>query len=250
MVKKRNRNKSIYIITIITALLLYSAGVISGLYANKVLERKVNRDIYLLQEYVNIVKTNIENLQLEESFLRLVGEKDSCKALEWNMDNIRQELSLFWRKLPYRIEAYDQSIKNPSEEYLALKKSYAYISLKAWIIASESFNNCNTTIIPLLYFYSKNCSQCVSQGQVLDEFKTMVQKQGSELMVFTIDKDVELPALNLVLKYYNIKNTPALIVDDQVLQGRLFSVNELNNTVQKALMDKYLERMLEKQSLS
>ena len=69
-------------------------------------------------------------------------------------------------------------------------------------------------------------------------------------MVFTIDKDVELPALNLVLKYYNIKSTPALIVDDQVLQGRLFSINELNNTVQKALMDKYLERMLEKQSLN
>ena len=47
------------------------------------------------------------------------------------------------------------------------------------------------------------------------------------VIVFTLDFNYPESALDLVKEYYQIKEVPAIIVNDKVLQGKLFTANEI-----------------------
>ena len=78
-----------------------------------------------------------------------------------------------------------------------------------------------------LYFYSADCKECIEQGEQLDKLNNKVELSGKEMVMFPIDFNMDEPIVSNLKKYYRIDSTPAVIINDQVFQGRLFTAGEL-----------------------
>ncbi len=228
MAKKKPSISRASIITfaIIISIMLYGAGVLSGLYANKIVKEETRETVESLEEYVDILDQNIKSAQLEQIFIETLDHEDMCKYSSISMNRLVGQLREYWARLPFRIEAYEQNAEL-SENYLSIKKDYTQLSIRTWIIANSIYEKCNTDLIPVLYLYDINCSSCVEQGQELDRLQQFIFKKSGEILIFTVDIDSDELLLNNMATYYNITSTPAIIVNDQILPGRVYSAEEI-----------------------
>ena len=232
--KKRNY---IILFAIIASIVLYLSGVLSGLYANKIVEKSTARDISslkletskdldILQRYVNFLDTNLKNMQLEQTFTESLTEEEMCTFSIISINELFNQLSYYWDRLPYRIEEYER-YNEPVEEYNLLKQQYAHLSIRTWIMARSQHEKCNIDLVHGLYFYSADCEECIKQGEQLDKLNSMITEAGREIVMFPIDFYLEQPIVNNLKEYYGINFTPAIIINDKVFQGRLFKADEL-----------------------
>lgn len=232
-----SRRNGIILFVVALSIILYFAGVLSGLYANRLIKEQTEKDIrsfkketesYLasLQGYVSFLDTNLKNMQLEQTFIETLDRDQLCNFLNLSMGEMVKQLQFYWSKLPYRIEEYEKN-NELSEEYLALKQQYLHLSIRTWIIAKSQYEKCDIDIVHGLYFYSKDCDKCVKQGEQIDRFNKKVSASGSSLIMFPIDFNSEESIIKNLKKYYNITSTPAIVVNDKVSQGRLFTAEEL-----------------------
>lgn len=226
---------------VVISLALYLAGVWSGLYANRLLKRETNENILslraetketmqFLENYVRVLDANLKNMQLEQVFTETLTHDDMCRFSAIIMDDLVQELGVYWSILPPRLEEYERN-NILSEEYQTLKDQYTLLSIRAWILARDKYEKCHTDLVPGLYFYSADCPACIQQGMELDKLKKVFADGGKDFIVFTIDSALTSPLVNHLKDYYNINSTPAVVIDDVVYQGRLFTERELAGTL-------------------
>jgi hypothetical protein len=240
--------KTVYGIAIIASLVLYIAGVLSGIYATKISEMQISTDISTYQNetlndisrlkqntskevkelagYIKILDTNLNDLQLEQQFIESLNQNEVCQFLNISLQKRFTELGYYWEKLPFRIEEYERD-NTISDEYSALKKEYTLLSIRTWILARNHYQKCNSEIKQGLYFYSKTCTDCVKQGEQLDKLNSLLTTSGKKVMIFTIDFDSDQEIISSIKKHYKINSTPAIIINDKVFQGRVFSDHDL-----------------------
>jgi hypothetical protein len=115
------------------------------------------------------------------------------------------------------------------EEYSLIKREYSFLSLRAWIIATQHYNNCKQDLIPILYFYSAKCDSCIKQGEYIDKLKEKLSPK--ELIAFTIDLELNESSVDLIKTYYNITQAPAMIIHNTVLQGRTYNEKEIETFI-------------------
>jgi hypothetical protein len=235
--KLPNKRTGIILFAVIVSIILYLAGVYSGLYANKLIRKETEegirslreeteQDLEALQSYVSFLGTNLKNMQLEQTFIQTLDHEQMCNFSIISFNELINQLRFYWARLPFRIEEYERN--NPlSEEYLLLKQQYAHLSIKTWILAKNQYDKCNMDIVHGLYFYSANCENCVEQGEQLDELNKRVRATGRDMIMFPIDFDSNETIIKNLKKYYNINSTPAIMINDNVLQGRVFTTEEL-----------------------
>ena len=60
--------KQIFTVAIILSLVMYLAGVFSGLYANKIMEKQVEEDLSFLKGYTDIASLDLKNMLLQQQF--------------------------------------------------------------------------------------------------------------------------------------------------------------------------------------
>ena len=237
MTEQNPKRKYIILFAVAISIILYLAGVFSGLYANKLIKESTQRDIFdlkaetskdleLLQNYIDFLDSNIKDMQLEQTFVETLSNKEMCNYSAISLNELFRQLSYYWSRLPYRIEEYEK-YNELSEEYKTLKKQYAHVSIRTWILARSRYEKCSIDLVHGLYFYSVDCEECIKQGEQLDILGNNIKQQGREMIMFPIDFYLEEPIVENLKKYYDIKSTPAIIINDMVLQGRLFTANEL-----------------------
>ena len=231
------KRRYIIFFAIIISAILYLSGVFSGLYANKLIKESTQKDIFnlktetskdlgLLQNYIDFLDSNLKDMQLEQTFIETLNDEERCIFSSISLNDLFSQLSYYWSKLPYRIEEYEK-YNELSEEYKTLKKQYAHVSIRTWILARSQYKKCNINLIHGLYFYSADCEECVKQGEQIDILGRNIKQQGAEIIMFPIDFYLKEPIVENLKKYYNIKSTPAIVINDKVLQGRLFTASEL-----------------------
>lgn len=229
MKKRQNFQKGVIAIALIVAIILYLAGVFSGLYASRVIREETQANLTSLRAYVGVLEESVKTQQLEQGFANTLDTKNQCQFSELSMNNLFTQLRGYWEELPFRIEEYEKS-NTVSKE---LKLQYTTATLQTWITAKGVYSKCNTTLIPVLYFYSKNCSNCVEQGRQLDEVQRIVANESGKAIVFTIDIGAPEPMINRLVNYYNITKTPAVIINDKVSQGKVFDAQTLASEVRR-----------------
>ena len=99
-------------------------------------------------------------------------------------------------------------------------------ALCLWCVAKDA-HLAVLAVVSGLYFYSADCEECVKQGEQIDILGRNIKQQGAEIIMFPIDFYLKEPIVENLKKYYNIKSTPAIVINDKVLQGRLFTASEL-----------------------
>jgi len=237
MTEQSPKRRHIIIFAVAISIILYLAGVFSGLYANKLIKESTQKDIFklkaetskdldILQSYVDFLDSNLKDMQLEQTFVETLSNEEMCSFSAISLNELFGQLSYYWSKLPYRIEEYEK-YNQLSEEYKTLKKQYAHVSIRTWILARSQYEKCNINLVHGLYFYSADCEECINQGEQLDILGKNINHRGREIIMFPIDFYMKEPIVENLKKYYGIKSTPAIIINDKVLQGRLFTANEL-----------------------
>ena len=233
-VKKRT---GIITIAIFVSIILYLAGVLSGIYANRLSKEETQKDILSFREetkqdigdlkgYIVFLDSNLKNMQLEQTFIETLSQDEMCSFLGISLEELVKQLNFYWSRLPFRLEEYERSNK-PSEEYLLLKEQYTHLSIRTWLLAKKQYDKCKINIVHGLYFYSADCEECVKQGEQIDKLSKMVSNAGSSMIMFPIDINSKESVIQNLKKYYGISSTPAVIINDKVFQGRLFRAAEL-----------------------
>lgn len=245
---KKNRT-AILTVAIILSIILYLAGVFSGLYANKIIEKKTTADLLnlknetntsleniktgakqdfdILSDYIKFLDGHLQNLQLEQTFMETLSSQEKCNFTEIAMDSLLKQFEYYWDRLPLRIEEYESQVDDLSQEYVLLKQQYTQLSIRTWILANNRNKECNGDLITILYFYTRNCNNCVAQGEVLDELRNYYMLKNKDVLIFTVDLNSDFSIIRYMKQYNQIESAPALLIDDTVYQGRVFNLDEL-----------------------
>lgn len=236
--QKPQKTRTVIItLAIIASIVLYLAGVLSGLFANTLVKKETEQNINILKQeteqylkelenYIQFLDKNLKSMQLEETFSKTLTQKQKCEFFQISLNELVSQLGFYWDRLPFRIEEYEKN-NIPSEEYILLKEQYTHLSIRIWILAKSQFEQCNTNIVHGLHFYSADCQECVKQGEEIDKLHSMVVAQGKDIIMFPIDFNSQDLIIKNLKNFYSINSTPALIINEKIHQGRLFTAEEL-----------------------
>ena len=155
-------------------------------------------------------KISIDILSSETQFQLL--QELSCK------DVTAASLSTELNDLAQKIAFTEENIRD-EEQVLELKKYYSLLQIKDYLLVQQIRSKCNVAVVPIFYFYTteENCSDCVKQSAVLTELR----KQYPELRIYSFDYNLQLSALNSLIKIFKVEDTklPAVYINEKLYTG-------------------------------
>lgn len=206
--------KKYIIVLFITAGLFLTAIYVSNYFGNKKINQLKN-----IQDQIamDILSSETQFSLLSELSCRNISESVFSKELE---------------ELGKKLEWSQENLGN-TEEVSYLKKYYALLQIKDYLLAKKVSSRCGTKSAFILYFYTtaENCTLCKEESIVLGTLRA----KYPELRVYSFDFSTDLSAVKSMLQIYKIKDTalPALVVDDEVLTG-LQSLEKLEKMVKNS----------------
>ncbi len=120
--------------------------------------------------------------------------------------------------LASRLSYAEQNLGAKNTEVIMLKKQYSLLQIKDYLLMQKIAARCGTRPISILYFYSNggDCSDCSREGDVL----TYLRETYPSLRVYSFDYDLDLGALQTLIKIHNIRNElPAIAVNGNNFYG-------------------------------
>ena len=206
--------KKYLIVFLITVGLFVTAIYLSNYFGNQ----KINQ-LKTIQD-----KISIDILSSETQFSML--SELSCKNISDSV--FSPELGELGGKLEW-----SQNNLGNTDEVSYLKKYYALLQIKDYLLAKQISVRCGVKSAFILYFYTTaaNCSLCEQESLVLGTLRT----EYPELRVYSFDYSTDLSAVTSMLQIYKIKDTvlPALVINDEVLTG-FHPIDELEKRVQES----------------
>lgn len=206
--------KKYVIVLLITAGLFLTASYLSNYFGNKKIEQ-----VKSIQDKIAI------NILSSETQFSLLQEL-SCKNVSGSL--LSGELDDLGRKL-----SWSQENLGNKDEISALKKYYALLQIKDYLLMKKISASCKIKSAFILYFYTtaENCSECQRESLVLSSLRD----KYPELRVYSFDYSTDLSAVNSLLNIYKIKDTelPALVLGEELLTG-FHGMEELDSLVQKS----------------
>lgn len=200
-----------YIIALIITIGIFGAVILLSRFAT-------DQKIKAIQDAQDLIALDIASSETQFSLLSEL----SCKNID--ASSLSKELSSMEGKINYT-EANKLTNK---EELLKLKKFYFLLEIKDFLLLRKINERCGNTAIPIVYIYTTDCSECVSQGYAL----TALQEKYPELRVYSFDYSVDLSALHALLSIYKVPGDqfPVMIIGEQLYSG-FKSLDDLEKTV-------------------
>ncbi len=205
--------KIIYVATGVISLIIYIAGIFTGVFIQSSISQSINLDLAS-------IKSDIENQQQELLMLTLRG-KESCAILKSLSSNIALKLESASNK----IREFEQNGQK-GEEFDLMKETYSSLSIRAWILMSSINENCKTNSIPILYYYSFPCEKCKDQERILEYVKSL---DKDRILIYAVDKGINSSLVELFVKSHNIQISPSLVISNETYIG--FTNNETLNKI-------------------
>jgi len=175
--------------------IVFGAGFVIGYFSERT-------GIAYTQSEIGRLTNQVDNMQLQEMFI--TGEKVDCRLMYSTMGSLSYNL--------YDMVGRLKSTSPDTPQFYESKRQADFLSLKAWMVAKNIREKCTSDILPVLYVYSGSCPECVEQDNVL---QTMKSKYPG-LLVYAIDYYLDEPAIKLVKDAYEIRSTPAMIIDHKL----------------------------------
>ena len=198
-------SKSVYAIAIVISIVFYLSGLFTGVFFQK-------STLQITEEKLNEVQRRLENVQLEYTYLNVMGNTLGCNflgVLEQQTSNylylIRKELADFENK------------NDKTQDFLDLKKDYTLASARAWLLNSYIGQQCGRNDVVILYLYSVPCDLCVEQGKIIDDIRA--ELSNTSLNVFVLDVNIGEPIVNVIKDAYNVSTTPYLVIGNSTYRG-------------------------------
>jgi len=226
------KEKKIYIVAAILSLILYMAGVVTGIFTERHVSSSTLKEIEFLKQTMKYLQRDMENAQLQQLYISTIGGEEACSFLISSISQLEFELTDFWDKLPKRLEEFEKYEKT-TESYQELKNDYTLVLLRTWMLSSDLREKCNKDVVPILYFYSKDCDECIDFGATLDRVKSDEETKGKDVMIFTVDMYMNTPIVNIIKDTYNITYAPSIIINKDVYKG-VMSYDEIEKIIESS----------------
>ncbi len=203
----------VYLTAFVIAVLLFSSGVIAGIFVLQWRNRGMENEMKLIM-------LRVDDMNLQAAMMESSGD---CSVFHEFMKSLMKEMGA--------VESKFNEMENGSKlnqyDMKYLREKYQLLSLRYYLSVSK-FPQCmqNTTVI--LYFYDngKNCRSCEDQGVILMHIK---KKYGDHVLIFPFDHSLNLTSINLLEAQYHVSSYPSVIVNGK-LHG-FMSLNELEQAV-------------------
>ncbi len=173
---------------------------------------------FFISNYLNNKKTEelkaagdriaIELLSSETQFDIL--KESSCDVLDNSL--LAQELD----SLGNRLNHMESQLGSNNADVIQIKKYYSILQIKDYLLMKKFSQDCKTKPLSILYFYTKECTDCTRQGYVL----TYLRDTYPGLRIYSFDYDLDLSAIKTLSATNKIPATfPALLIDKKVYTG-------------------------------
>ena len=206
--------KRIYFIAALISIILYVAGVGTGYYLQGGLSS-------FIEGQIGEVRQDISTVEQELPLLSMRGE-GSCSVLSTLSSDVNTKIDSILRKI------VDLETRGASKEvYDSLLGDYTSLAVRGWILSKDIQQSCIDNSVPVLYFYSVPCDDCVEQGKIIDGLK---EKYGKRFQVFALNREIDQSSVKILTKSFGIDRTPAILIESRTFQG-LVSEEALDNMI-------------------
>lgn len=194
--------------------------------------------IWLDSGRLDEIKKTLTETEIEFSDARLQA---------FYLDNFMKENgqfcdSAFRANLAFNQKIYDQGkqleryeLVNRFGAYTPERQRYALLQLQFWMNALRIKELCRSDYTTVLYIYRLDTVNATEvelpqklQSAALLELK---EKCGPALMLSPVPLDMGLSSIDLVVRQYAINETPALIINDNIVLKGLTGLDELEKLV-------------------
>ncbi len=168
----------------------------------------------LVQQINQEQEIKYQSLQLQYLFLGTYNNENSCPILAATLQETVTDLSDSLSD----VITYEEENKGTEKQKIAVQRRYLQDNLRYWLLAKESKKKCNMNVLPVLYFYKKDCETCPQQGTILSYFKDLLE---DKLLVFPINMNLvdQEPMVKIMQSQFNVTEFPTLVVDNIKYEG-------------------------------
>jgi hypothetical protein len=223
---KKYSIKQIIFYVLVFSVILYIAGIFTGININKILNLKVEEDLNKINFFLDSSSVDIKNIILSDYYTNNFNH-NKCELLNLQLLNIKKNLPNFWSKLPERLEDYEINNKI-TDEYIGIKREYFRYSMKLWLFNTNYNNYCNdSTIKSILYFYNSDCLECLNSVKLIEELN------NPNILVLPIEGNFGDDTIQLLKELYNITSYPSFLFNYSYYTDVDKLILDLNNNIYK-----------------
>jgi hypothetical protein len=176
------------------------------------------------------VENSIQEIELESLILTVSNSNQSCVFLNDIVRRTNNNLD----ELAGQVAAYDEDrIIFTNDDLVNLKGKYTNLLIKSWLLQENVEKNCEKNTVSILYFYDRECTDCIVQGNILTALK---QKFKENVMIFPLDQSLGLSTVDLLGSSYNVTAPPSIVVEEVMYNG-IVRFQDLRNYVCSSIPD-------------
>ena len=173
------------------------------------------------------VMTELQNSEIEtESYVveQLFWdsvEGEGCGNVDVRISSLSVELG----ELGQDLVSYEQKSLFSDAEYEYLARKYFLEEIRTYILFNSLKETCDLDKNMILFFYDPEDSESETQGYVLDKVRNT---SNNTVLIFSFNSDFEGEnAIESMELYYNITETPTMIINENIKQVGYTSFSEV-----------------------
>jgi hypothetical protein len=193
-----------YIVAFVISVLLFTTGILIGTQLVQTVNTGLANDLQSLRDRTS----ELELLML----LKQDNSTEMCGFYQGQLQEFDVQTTDFGQKL----DILEQNRGRGDATVLQLKREYMLMEVRDSLLVQKINDGCPQKIDTMLYFYSNtNCPDCERQGEIGPPLK----QERPDLMIYAFDADLNVSVVNALMRLYNVKEYPALVVDGKTLEG-------------------------------
>ncbi len=209
----KKSERRIYLLTGALTIVLYVMGVLTGFYVYSLGVNQGYNQLAEMRSEIDQYSKGLQSLQLQQLYLSSDNNL-TCRYLVSSINSLQSDIYMLAKKLPKKLEVFEKYYPQ-DQNYVKIKKDYMSLLIKSWLFSLTVRNRCGKNVVPILYFYSSDCEDCIEQGYTLDA----LQRDVDNLLVFTIDFNLDDETVRMIKQVYGIDTVPSLIVNEKAMRG-------------------------------
>lgn len=170
-----------------------------------------------ISDYYKDYEIEALDLKLQNYYYQIM-DKASCN------EAIRQNFifadDIYNRGL--ELEKFEEA-NQLSDDLLREKKRYVLLKTELWLNSILLKEKCNQPFDTIVYIYShdpRNSAKVAQQKIISNVLKSVKERKGNEVILIPIAGDLDLQAVDLQMRIYNITYLPSILINEKtVLDG-------------------------------
>lgn len=192
-----------YVASFAVATLLFIIGIVIG---NYLAEEKISK--------ITQMESNLEFDITSMEIQNLLFSENPCYTAA--ITGLEEKLRDTERKISFMEGQWGKD----NEGVIKLKKYYSLLEIKHYLSMEKRRKECNMSYSMILFFYSNTkdkIAESERQGYVLDSIRQKYEVEN--VKIYALDKDLDLYIIEGMARFYNVSDSPAIVINDRLLAG-------------------------------